>query len=464
VARAGNLIGGRYRLVEQIGHGSMGAVWKAVHETLGRPFAVKFLKQYGVEDDGERAQERFLREARLAAAVSHRFVVGVLDFGMTDEATPYIVMEYLHGESLGARLRRSPAMGVRELARLMAQTLLGLEAVHQAGVVHRDMKPDNVILVPEAGGVIAKVVDFSISRPEPGVARGGQGRPTTLTIPGTTVGTPWYMSPEQASGIGPIDRRSDIYSVGVMLYECLAGDVPYDGPDIDAVLLAVARADAPPIRDRHPEFGAALSEVIARAMRLAPDQRFDSAARMAEALFAALDDIPESLTLPARDELFPFGRPSTVTMGPSGPPPAALAATAAAPVAAAASVSVSGPVAFGPRAGSTTALRRRQRTRGATAALALAAAALVVILAAYRFNTRAGEGGGLQANEARAAGATAAALTGSRTPVPPAPETAVVAPWASPALAAEPRPVKARAAPTRAARRSPPIVFRDPGF
>ena len=461
MARVGNLIGGRYRLVEQIGHGSMGSVWKAVHETLGRPFAVKFLKQYGVEDDGELAQERFLREARLAAAVSHRFVVGVLDFGMTDEATPYIVMEYLPGESLGARLRRSPAMGVRELARLMAQTLLGLEAVHQAGVVHRDMKPDNVILVPEAGGVVAKVVDFSISRPEPGVARGGHGRPTTLTIPGTTVGTPWYMSPEQASGIGPIDRRSDIYSVGVMLYECLAGDVPYDGPDIDAVLLAVARADAPPIYDRHPEFGAALSEVIARAMRLAPDQRFDSAARMAEALFAALDDIPESLALPAREELFPFGRPSTATMGgPPGPPPAELAATAAAPAPAPAPA----PVAPGPRAGSTTALRRRRRTRGATAALALAGAALVVILAAYRFSTRAGEGGGLQANEARAAGATAAALTGARSPVPPAPETAVVAPWASPALAGEPRPVKARAAPARAARRSPPIVFRDPGF
>src|SRR5688572_13825887 len=114
--RLGNVIGGKYVLEEEIGEGAMGSVWKAVHQTLGRPFAVKFLKSYGMTAD--RLEERFLQEARLAASIQHRFVISIVDFGLTDEGTPYMVMEFLHGESLARRMTHAPAMGVRELLRI----------------------------------------------------------------------------------------------------------------------------------------------------------------------------------------------------------------------------------------------------------------------------------------------------------------------------------------------------------
>src|SRR4029453_6818833 len=129
----------KYRLTDLIGEGSMGSVWRAVHETFSRPFAVKFLKDYG--PPAALLEERFLNEARLAAAVRHRFVVDMVDFGITDEGTPYMVMEYLEGESLAARLASPQPMPVHALLTIMGQALTGLEAVHQTGVIHRDFKP-----------------------------------------------------------------------------------------------------------------------------------------------------------------------------------------------------------------------------------------------------------------------------------------------------------------------------------
>jgi serine/threonine protein kinase len=267
----------------------MGSVWKAVHRTLGRPFAIKFLKPYDL--DVERQQERFLQEARLAAAVSHHFVVDIVDYGMTDEATPYLVMEYLQGESLGARLRREPSMTVRELLRVISAALHGLEAVHQAGVIHRDIKPENILLVPEAGGVIPKLVDFSISRSELVEVPIGES-PALRTIPGSAVGTPWYMAPEQAEGAGRVCRRSDVYSVGVILYEALSGVMPFDGPDVDAVLLAVVEGKPRALAEACPAIPPALAAVVERAMRYEPAERL-TAAEMAAALDALV--VPEAL-------------------------------------------------------------------------------------------------------------------------------------------------------------------------
>jgi serine/threonine-protein kinase len=297
VTRAGTLVGGRYLLEHQIGEGAMGSVWKAVHHTLGRGFAVKFLKCAG--HSAERLEERFLREARLAAAVSHRYVVSIVDFGTTDEGTPYIVMEYLQGESLAQRLRRTPSLGARELVRIVAESLRGLDAVHEAGVVHRDVKPENIMLVREAGSVVPKLVDFGISRAERANGPHG-GAPPNLTWPGTVCGTPSYMSPEQVAG-GSIDRRSDIYSTGVILYEALVGIAPFSCPDLTTRLRSIADGGAPPVVALRPELGEAVSRVVETAMMTSPAARFATAGDMAAALLTVVDHLPEGLACPDPD-------------------------------------------------------------------------------------------------------------------------------------------------------------------
>jgi eukaryotic-like serine/threonine-protein kinase len=293
VPRAGNLVGGRYQLLEEIGQGAMGSVWKAVHVTLRRPFAVKFLKPYAA--DADRMRERFSREARLAAAVSHRFVVDIVDHGMTDEGTPYLVMEYLQGDALDARLRRDPPLRVRELLRLIGEVLLGLAAVHRAGIVHRDVKPENILLTVEADQVVAKLVDFGISREEPSH---WSARPTPIGPLPTAMGTPWYMSPEQANGRLPVDRRSDIFSAGVILYEALTGTPPFDGPDAASVMAVVAHGSVLPLDVMRADLGSELCSIVMKALAREPEQRHESAEAMAAALFAAATSVPEDLTCP----------------------------------------------------------------------------------------------------------------------------------------------------------------------
>src|SRR5688572_20457529 len=226
----------------------MGSVWRAQHRTLGRHFAIKFLKTTVL--GGESLEQRFLREARMAASIQHRFVVDIVDFGLTSDAIPYMVMEFLEGESLDRRSRRLPPLPVAELLRIAAEALLGLEAVHQAGVVHRDLKPENIMLVREADGIIPKLVDFGISSAEVERAHGRR----RLTNPGAFMGTPWYMSPEQA-GRQDADRRSDIYSMGVIIYEALLGEAPFDHPELSKLLEQVQAGAAQPLASRRPELG-----------------------------------------------------------------------------------------------------------------------------------------------------------------------------------------------------------------
>ena len=231
----GSLIAERYELDVMIGEGGMARVWRGVDTVLARPIAVKFLFLREGRDH-EAMVDRFLREARIAAAVRHPNVVDILDFGTTEDERPFMVMELLEGESLEQRMSRDPELTLEELVGIVSLALDGLTAVHKAGIVHRDLKPDNVFLLHDDGEVRPKLLDFGVSRDTDPTS----GRRTALTTgEGSLVGTPEYMSPEQARGRKDIDHRSDIYSVGVILYEATTGRLPYDAEGVGDLIIDI---------------------------------------------------------------------------------------------------------------------------------------------------------------------------------------------------------------------------------
>ena len=295
------LIAGRYRLESQIGKGGMAAVWRAVDTNLERGVAVKLLH---MRDQRQHAQRlsRFKREARIAAAVQHPNVVRIVDFGTTEHETPFMVMEMLHGESLAARLDRDPIPGVEELVQIAVSTLSGLEAAHAAGIVHRDIKPENIFLHREGDRVVPKILDFGISRL---VEADGRRVSAFTTKDGVVVGTPEYMSPEQCSASATVDFRTDIYSLGVVLYEALLGLLPFAADNVADLLVAIVRSDAPSLHEQDPDLPIAVSEVVRKAMARDPRERFASAAEMRAALQAAarlrpsVSERPPPLVAPA---------------------------------------------------------------------------------------------------------------------------------------------------------------------
>ncbi len=271
----------KYRLEQPIGQGGMGSVWRAIHVTIERPVAIKFLDGAGAS--AERRAERFLREAKIAASVRHRHVVDILDYGVLDGTQPFIVMELLEGKTLAAHLSEVPTPTDVETLSYIAMVLSGLAAVHAAGIVHRDMKPENVLLVDDGDAREAKIVDFGISRviaPETGPT----GR---ITKTGGIVGTPEYMSPEQARGLRDIDSRSDLFSMGVVLYESLAGVRPFESENAGDVLIMIATQVARPLALLRPDLPEELSDLVDRALSRDRVERFQSAKEMRDALVHA---------------------------------------------------------------------------------------------------------------------------------------------------------------------------------
>jgi len=272
--REGELVLGRYRIESLLGRGGMGEVYRARHDRLGMAVAVKILTE--VNDDMVR---RFEREATLMARVRHPNVVAIADFGQTAAGLPCIVMEFIKGEDLGARMKRRGALPWREALFVIRGILSGLQALHAAQVLHRDLKPDNVVIAPGEPEVV-KLIDFGIAKPT------GGGSGTRLTSTGSVVGTPAYMAPEQLLGY-ELDVRSDIYTAGMILFELLTGSLPGEGHDMAGVLRRLKTDPLPPQAPAGlPPLPQLLSEIVVATLQGAPDRRPATArellARLAE--------------------------------------------------------------------------------------------------------------------------------------------------------------------------------------
>ncbi len=261
----------------------MGTVYLAEHTFMGWRAAVKVLRRSLADD--KVLVTRFINEARAAKAVGHANIIEILDVGILPDGLPYLLMEMLEGETLGARCKRLGRLPVDQALALTRQAAAGLGAAHDAGIVHRDLKPDNLFIVPDAdapGGDKVKVLDFGIAKLSDGkLDDGNQGEARTLS--GVLLGTPAYMSPEQCRGV-PVDHRSDIYALSVILYEMLAGKPPFTSAGAGELLLLHASAPVPSVRLENPAVPQFVETALLRGLAKAREQRFQSMRELAAAL------------------------------------------------------------------------------------------------------------------------------------------------------------------------------------
>ena len=278
-ALVGTTVAGKYRVDRMIGRGGMGAVFQAANLAIGKRVALKFLDHEAARN-GEACQ-RFQREAEAAGMAESAHIVQIFDSGVTDSGLPFLVMELLTGEDLRARLRREGRLSVPSALRIVSQVLRALLCAHEAGIVHRDLKPDNVFLCArDDDPSFVKIVDFGISKDARARAA------DTLTRRGTVLGTAFYMSPEQAQSFADIDGRTDLFSVGAILFEMLTGKPPHVAPTYEAVLIAICTHDAADVRTLAPEVPPAVAALVKRALERERERRFQSAREFSTAVSA----------------------------------------------------------------------------------------------------------------------------------------------------------------------------------
>ncbi len=269
------MLDGKYRIESLIAVGGMGAVYLGTHTQLRKRVAIKVLNP---QLNNPQMIERFHREAITASQIGHEGIAQVTDIGTSAENEPFLVMEYLEGESLASRIRNAGVLPIELAAELACSILSPLGAAHAAGIVHRDLKPDNVFLVRQSRGEMVKLLDFGISR-----AQGLEGE-FRLTTTGLVLGTPYYMSPEQARGDTNITYAADIYALGVILYEMLVGRVPINADNYNQLMYKVMTGDYTPPRTLRPEIPVELENIILATMSIEPEQRPGSAATLEQLL------------------------------------------------------------------------------------------------------------------------------------------------------------------------------------
>ena len=276
--RIDTIIANKYRILRELGRGGMGTVYEAVHTGIGKHVALKFLECEVDRDQLSRA--RFLREAQTASLVESPHIVHVFDSGCSDDGTPFMVLELLRGEDLRARLRREGRLSVEDAVTIIEQTLRALVRTHAAGIVHRDLKPENIFLCDQDGpSILVKLLDFGISK----VTR-SEATLDTLTHEGVVLGTAYYMSPEQARGEDDLDGRSDLYGLGSIFFEMLAGRTPHVGNVYHAVLVDICTRDASDVRLLAPHISESIAKIIERALSRDREARYPNAEAFLDAL------------------------------------------------------------------------------------------------------------------------------------------------------------------------------------
>jgi serine/threonine-protein kinase len=274
----GQTLAGKYRIDKLIKTGGMGSVYCGKHVLMDKTVAVKVLRPSLAVDDAVVA--RFSREAKAASRISHPHAVSVTDFGEAENGVVFLVMEYLDGRTLKEVIASEGRFTLERTAEIVRQVAGALDAAHSQGVVHRDLKSDNIMLSQTNGGDWAKVLDFGIAK----IQQTEGVRDVDITEANLVVGTPQYMSPEQCSQTGPLDARSDIYSLGVIVYEMLAGYVPFTGESPTVIMMKQVQDPPPSILSARPELPTAVDDIVKRALAKQPVDRFQTAGELSAAL------------------------------------------------------------------------------------------------------------------------------------------------------------------------------------
>lgn len=281
----GRVIANRYRLIRTLGQGTMGSVWLAEDQTLRTEIAIKIIGERALRDRDARA--RFGREAQIAAQLTSRHITRVFDYGETDTGELFMVMELLLGESLRDRLRARKRLSIDETAGLVMQLCRAAIRAHEVGLVHRDLKPENIFIVRESDDEdeIVKVLDFGLAKATDPIQTGGADPTRT----GALLGTPLYMSPEQARGLRTIDHRSDLWTLGVVVFECLAGRRPFRASNLFGILEKILVDPIPVPSEVAPDAGIPpeIDAWMKRALVRVPAERFASAREFAGSFMVA---------------------------------------------------------------------------------------------------------------------------------------------------------------------------------
>jgi serine/threonine protein kinase len=313
----GTLLAGKFRIERLLGAGAMGAVYLIEHELTHHKRALKLLHPEVVQVPD--IVRRFLAEASAAGRAGSPHLVETFDAGTLPTGEPYVVMEMLSGETLGSLLERHHRLDPAYAAEFVAQAAEGIEAAHRAGIIHRDLKPENLFVTEREGRPFIKILDFGVSK----FQQPADGTPLGATRTGTIVGSPSYMSPEQIVGDPDIDARTDVFALGVVLYQCLSGALPFEAPTLHALTLRLLTGDLTPIETLMPGLPPAMVEVVRRALSKERAGRFPTAQALADAL------------APMRNSQVTFTPPSLVAGAPHAPHAdamqASFAATAVAP-------------------------------------------------------------------------------------------------------------------------------------